>query len=245
MHYYKRHLGDYARDTGHLTALEHGVYTLLLDWYYANERPIPLDKPTRIARGNPEETQTVLSEFFHKTPEGWIHHYADRQIAEYSAKAERNREVGKLGGRPPKNPDGFQKEPRNNPNHKPLTINHKKERAIAPRKRGKQPKVAMPADFGISDRVRTWAAEKGHHSLEARLEHFRSKAKSNGYAYADWDEAFMGAIRDDWAKLADKPAPSVPQTKTVKEALRPCETPEQAHATWLLRQKELGVSDER
>lgn len=43
----------------------------------------------------------------------------------------------------------------------------------------------------------------------------------------------------------DKPAPSVVQTKTKTEALTPCETPEQAQAAWLLRQKELGISDER
>lgn len=27
MNYYERHLGDYARDTGHLSIMEHGVYT--------------------------------------------------------------------------------------------------------------------------------------------------------------------------------------------------------------------------
>lgn len=102
MNYYKRHLGDYARDTGHLSALEHGIYTLLLDWYYTNERPIPQEKAFRIARGNREETQTVLSEFFELTPDGWKHARADREIAEYKEKADRNREAGKLGGRPKK-----------------------------------------------------------------------------------------------------------------------------------------------
>ena len=102
MNYYKRHLGDYARDTGHLSALEHGVYNLLLDWYYVNEKPIPLDKAVKIARGNPEETQSVLSEFFVLGDAGWTHNYADREIAKYRVKADRNRDVGKLGGRPVK-----------------------------------------------------------------------------------------------------------------------------------------------
>lgn len=96
-----------------------------------------------------------------------------------------------------------------------------------PRKRGKQPKVAMPESFGISERVRSWAVEKGYHSLEARLEHFRGKCKANSYAYADWDEAFMGAIRDDWAKIASKTATSVVQGKTKEQALAPSETPEE------------------
>lgn len=73
-------------------------------------------------------------------------------------------------------------------------------RAKAPAKR------PLPPDFAISDRVRAWAADKGHTRLDERLEHFVGKAKANGYRYADWDEAFMTAIRDDWAKLDGKPA---------------------------------------
>lgn len=129
MHYYKRHLGDYARDTGHLTALEHGIYTLLLDWYYVNERPIPADKAIRIARGNPEETETVLREFFHLTDDGWRHHRADREIEAYTARSEVNREAGKLGGRPKKTQTVSETEPKRNPdktlttNQEPLTKN--------------------------------------------------------------------------------------------------------------------------
>ncbi len=100
MHYYQRNIGDYGRDTGHLSALEHGVYTLLLDWYYLNERPITLKEAIRVSRGNPDETQVVLSEFFKETEQGWIHSYADRVIAEYRVKAARNRENGAKGGRP-------------------------------------------------------------------------------------------------------------------------------------------------
>lgn len=67
-----------------------------------------------------------------------------------------------------------------------------------PRKAAKRP---LPEGFGISERVLQWATEKGHTQLPQRLEHFVGKAKANGYAYVDWDEAFMSAIRDDWAGL--------------------------------------------
>lgn len=124
MHYYKRHLGDYSRDTGHLSALEHGIYNLLLDWYYINECPIPDAKAKRIARGNPEETQMVLEEFFDSTPEGWRHARADREIAEYQVKADHNRTIGKLGGRPKKTQTVSERNPdvTLTINHKPLTI---------------------------------------------------------------------------------------------------------------------------
>lgn len=62
-------------------------------------------------------------------------------------------------------------------------------------------KHSIPADFGISDRVTRWAAEKGYTRLPERLERFVSVAKAKGYQYIDWDEAFMNAIRDDWAKF--------------------------------------------
>jgi uncharacterized protein YdaU (DUF1376 family) len=134
MNYYKRHLGDYARDTGHLTALEHGIYGLLLDWYYANEKPIPADKAERIARGNPKETQTVLSEFFKLTLDGWRHSYADRIIREYNIRAERNRQVGKLGGRPAKTQTVSKINPQETlaTSHKPVTIKVESKALVQP-----------------------------------------------------------------------------------------------------------------
>jgi hypothetical protein len=45
----------------------------------------------------------------------------------------------------------------------------------------------------------SWAAEKGHSNLEMHLESFTSKCRSKGYEYVDWDEAFMEAIRKNWA----------------------------------------------
>lgn len=63
-------------------------------------------------------------------------------------------------------------------------------------------KTTLPMDFGVSDRVRAWAAEKGHSNLEGHLESFKGKAKAKGYEYVDWDSAFMEAIRENWAKLA-------------------------------------------
>ena len=50
MNYYERHLGDYAKDTGHLTILEHGAYTLLLDRIYSTEAGIPEKDAHRLAR---------------------------------------------------------------------------------------------------------------------------------------------------------------------------------------------------
>ena len=70
------------------------------------------------------------------------------------------------------------------------------------RKRTKSKSSPLPEHFAISDRVMQWADEKGHSQLPERLEHFISYVKRNGKTYVDWDEALMGAIREDWAKLS-------------------------------------------
>jgi hypothetical protein len=68
-------------------------------------------------------------------------------------------------------------------------------------KKASPAKTQLPEDFGISDRVREWAAEKGHDRLQLRLEYFVGYAKASGSKYTDWDQAFMNSIRDNWAKL--------------------------------------------
>jgi hypothetical protein len=77
---------------------------------------------------------------------------------------------------------------------------------------GKRPRKAratpLPDGFAVSQRVTDWAKEKGHTLLEKRLEHFVGYARRSGKTYVDWDEAFMSAIREDWAKLGAATAPT-------------------------------------
>lgn len=62
-------------------------------------------------------------------------------------------------------------------------------------------KTQMPEGFGISERVSVWAAGKGYGQLAEHLDAFKRKASAKAYTYANWDDAFMEAIREDWAKL--------------------------------------------
>ena len=71
----------------------------------------------------------------------------------------------------------------------------------APRKRAARKPTPIPEDFGISERVQKWAEEREIYNLPQHLEHFVSRAKAKAYTYVDWDEAFMGAVRADWAKI--------------------------------------------
>lgn len=115
MNYYERHLGDYARDTAHLSILEHGVYTLLLDRYYATEQPIPADQAHRVARARSREEKAavdaVLSEFFVLEDGAYRNHRGDEEIEKARARITAAQENGRRGGRPKKNPVGSEEKP--------------------------------------------------------------------------------------------------------------------------------------
>ncbi len=104
MNYYERHLGDYARDAGHLSMLEHGAYTLLLDRYYTTERGIPADQAHRVCRARTREEReavdTVLAEFFSLEDGCWVNGRATREVTKMQAKVKAAQENGKRGGRP-------------------------------------------------------------------------------------------------------------------------------------------------
>lgn len=110
MNYYKRHIGDYAKDTGHLTLLEHGVYTILLDRLYGSERAIPKAEVYRITRATTKAERAavdaVLREFFDLESEGWMHGRVREELDHAAERAEANRENGKKGGRPKKRGKG-------------------------------------------------------------------------------------------------------------------------------------------
>ncbi len=68
-------------------------------------------------------------------------------------------------------------------------------------KKNNKRKVTLPDDFDVSERVQRWADEKGYSRLGEHLENFKLAAESKSYTYADWDSAFMRAVRENWAKL--------------------------------------------
>lgn len=111
MHYYQHNIGDYRRDTAHLSLLEHGVYRQLLDMYYLSESPIPRETQQVFRRlsarteSEQKAVEIILNEFFTLTDDGWIQKRCDLEILEYRRKAENSRNNGKKGGRPKSTPE--------------------------------------------------------------------------------------------------------------------------------------------
>jgi uncharacterized protein YdaU (DUF1376 family) len=102
LNYYRRYVGDYLRDTSRLSMLEHGAYTLLLDHYYAEELPIPLDMQevyTMVRAMTPADRKAVdkvLERYFTAQPDGFHNARADKEISV----SKQARDNGKGGGRP-------------------------------------------------------------------------------------------------------------------------------------------------
>lgn len=303
MNYYARHIGDYLKATTHLSLLEHGIYSRLLDVYYTREAPIPKDQAARLIGARSkielEALNAVLAEFFDDTPEGWRQSRCDMELVKFKdksakaresalasvesrrltwqergkiARSERlasakvkgthskedweflkgvsNHQCAKCGGGEPLEKDHItplyqggsdgldnlqplcvpcnrSKGPDNTDhrsesvrlavaerslndrlapnNQEPITNNQVSTKAPPAARTPASKKSQMPPDFGISDRVKAWAIENKHGQLEQHLVAFRLACQAKGYAYADWDAAFMKAVRDNWAKLAPTP----------------------------------------
>ena len=205
MHYYSFHVSDYIHDTAHLSNNEDLAFRRLLDLYYTQEKPIP-NKTHEVARRirmgkNIDAVQTVLEEFFMYSQEHdfWFHKRCDETIAAYQAKAERNRAVGKLGGRPKSNPEETQTVSKDNPNQEPITNNHKpiKERATS---------VACPPD--VSEQVwQDWLLlrkSKKASVTETVVKGARSEAEKLGWALerflVEWCTRGSQGLKAEWVE---------------------------------------------
>ena len=90
MNYYERHIGDYLKDTAHLSLLEHGVYGRLLDVYYSREGAIPVDQAERLIGARSKEERAalaaVLDEFFAVDAGALRHERCERELARFRDK---------------------------------------------------------------------------------------------------------------------------------------------------------------
>lgn len=93
--YYCRFTGDYARDTSHLSLIQHGAYTVLLDFYYSSGKSLPADVNAlcRICRAfddvEREAVSQVVAQFFELRADGYHNKRADSEIAYRAEQHER------------------------------------------------------------------------------------------------------------------------------------------------------------
>ena len=85
--WYSFYPADYARDTSHLSMIEHGAYRALMDHYYITGKPLPASALHlhRVCRAFASDEQdalnSVLHQFFTLTDEGWKHGRIEAELA--------------------------------------------------------------------------------------------------------------------------------------------------------------------
>ena len=148
MHYYRHHIGDFLKDTGHLSNDQMGIYLRMLWKYYLDEKPLKDDcEGIAFAMRSDEKTvRLILRHFFVLADDGWRHKRCDKEIVEYHNKSEKAKNSASARWN---NTDAMRTHSERNAdaskidaNQEPITNNHKpkKERATS---------VACPSDVGL------------------------------------------------------------------------------------------------
>lgn len=95
-------VGDYLKDTGHLTTEQHGAYLLLLMAYWARGEPliandVRLASIARMTAAQWAKNKPTLAEFFVERDGVWINKRSEREIAEAKLKMEAKARAGATG----------------------------------------------------------------------------------------------------------------------------------------------------
>ena len=97
------YVGDYLRDTGHLTVIEHGAYLLLIMHAWSRGGALPVDESRLrgIAKMTPTQwrkSRKTLLDFFKREAEKYSHHRIDKELSTTADLIEKRSKAGRTGG---------------------------------------------------------------------------------------------------------------------------------------------------
>ena len=209
MNYYPHHIGDYARDTAHLSLLEDGAYRRMLDLCYATEKPLPLDRSKlyrllRVkAHAEKLAVDVILGEFFVEGEDGWH----QRRVEEELERAHEKSAKASASAAKRWQSDGNAKAMRthsegNAPNSQEPRANNqepKKEQSAQRSPNGSR----LPPSWVPSEILKAWAVkERPDLDVESTVANFRdfwvAKPGASGRKL-DWDATFRKWVRDQRA----------------------------------------------
>ena len=236
MNYYPFHIGDYLSATRHLSWEEDAAYRRLLDTYYTNEKPLPVELRAvcrlvlATTDSQREAVQTVLNEFFELTESGWVNRRADAEIQAMREKQQKQREkANKRWQKPAEEPGNAPAMPRHQetdavasktdadampPTPTPTPTPTPKEEEKAPRKRSATPQVARPDDVD----EQTWddwlALRKAKKApvTETVIDQARREAEKADMPLADflqiWCARGSQGLQAEWIRPNERPQPA-------------------------------------
>lgn len=134
VNYYPFHIGDYVRETAHLSMLEDAAYRRLLDLYYTTEKPFeqPVDELCVLVRAkSPSEraaVQRVIATFFYPDSAGVLHHKrCDREIAKAKDKSSKAAGSAAMRWQSPGNANALRTQSEGNASQEPITNTNKNQ----------------------------------------------------------------------------------------------------------------------
>jgi uncharacterized protein YdaU (DUF1376 family) len=129
------YIGDYLRDTGHLTAAEHGCYMLLITQAWPRSGLLPLDEERlrllgRMTKREWKQSRETILAFFTKTERGYRQKRVDKEIGVTEAMIDQRKAAGKasakareerkeVNGNPTERPTEIQRNPTPSPSPSP------------------------------------------------------------------------------------------------------------------------------
>lgn len=217
MNFFKLYIGDYQRDTAHLSIAEHGAYVLMLQHYYATEKPLPKGKALhRMLRAQDKRERdaidTIAREFWTETEEGLVNERADEEITKANTQAETNariarereakRKVARQG-----NEQSTKRATNDQPNQTPDTRHQREAKASLGRA------SRLPEDWHPSDEEYRFALGEGMAPDEVDREaakfrdYWHGKGGKDGRK-ADWKATWRNWIRNSRDRGGARPAAS-------------------------------------
>ena len=211
MNHYPRHIGDWLRDTAHLSEVEECIYSRCIDQYYSREKPLPLDlgQCARLVRAASAAARkalaTILPEFFTEGPDGWHQKRCDEEIRHYTERSESARHSvearwGKRNANVDTNVLPTQYERNTNQNQEPEPVTKEVQEPLssptAPTTlRLVKSKVSratrLPADWRLPDDWNRWACDA--HGIDPQ------RAVRISLVFRDyWHSTTKNAARLDW-----------------------------------------------
>lgn len=227
MNYYERHIGDYLKDTAHLSLLEHGVYTRLMDVYYTREGAIPAKEAARLigarSKDEREALQLVLAEFFVLVDDAHRQDRCEREIERYQdkqrkASASANARWAKGQSHTERNanasPDAMRTHSEGNaPRARPQTPDTRPTTeaelpSLSPA-RPTRPLKRCPESFAMTDDLVQWARENAPGiSIASETAKFRDHTFSRGIT--DWPATWRNWMRKALEDHRKRPANAGP-----------------------------------
>jgi uncharacterized protein YdaU (DUF1376 family) len=205
LNFYTHHIGDYLKDTSHLSALEDGIYRRMLDLYYVSEKPLPLNIEglCRLVRAKTREEKkavdTVLEEFFVRCDVGWRQSRADRELLKAQEKSGKAKASANKRWHCDGNANAMRTHSEGNApiTHNPLPITHNPEKRQQQRSRGSR----LPLDWKPSELMNAWATKERPDlditlTIEKFRDHWQAAAGSKGVKQ-DWEATFRNWVRSE------------------------------------------------